>query len=291
MAFLIFASPKSGTTWLQRLLSEHPEAICAESRAFGDYYDPRSMGLPHLTLEKYLQILSHYFAPAVNGLKPSDGAFYRTMLFNFIDTLAATTLGAVGKSVYGEKLTPYRGTAAQALEVLHEYHPDVKFVNLTRDGRDVIVSGAAQWLNHRLQQAPPDGRVAFENALKGRTILPDDFEMFLEYWLDSARAGLNARGKFRHYLHVRYEDFIADPEVQTKALFDFLGLEASNGVVRSCMSAAAFDKLSGGRQSGVEDNGSFFRKGAVGDWRNWFSEEQERRFQEWAGDLMRGLGY
>jgi hypothetical protein len=40
LSYLIFASPKSGTTWMQRLISEHPDAICSESRLFGDYFHP-----------------------------------------------------------------------------------------------------------------------------------------------------------------------------------------------------------------------------------------------------------
>ena len=99
------------------------------------------------------------------------------------------------KSIYGEKFTPYVTTAEHALELLHEYHPGIKFVNLTRDGRDVIVSGAAQWLNHRLRRAPAGEKAAFEKALKNHAILPEDFEMFLGYWTEAVTAGLKARDR------------------------------------------------------------------------------------------------
>src|SRR5436853_2041373 len=74
-AYFIFACPKSGTTWLQRLLSDHPATLCAESRAFGDYYRDNPLSLPHLTLQKYLQIVSHHFAPAVENIRVADHAF------------------------------------------------------------------------------------------------------------------------------------------------------------------------------------------------------------------------
>ncbi|HWY76701.1 MAG TPA: sulfotransferase domain-containing protein [Verrucomicrobiae bacterium] len=291
MSFLVFASPKSGTTWLQRMLSAHPEAVCAESRPFGDYYDPISLTAPHLTLEKYTSILGQYFAPAVDGLKAADTGFYQTLLFNLIDTVAATTQAAVNKRVYGEKFTPYRGTAEQALSALREYHPGIKFVNLTRDGRDVIVSGAVQWLNLRLRQAPPGEREIFEKALRERTILATEFDMFLEYWIDAARAGLKAQTVFRHYLHLSYESLVADPMTQAVKLFQFLGLNSDPDLLGSCIRAAAFETLSGGRQCGQENNGSFFRKGVVGDWKNWFRAEQRDLFEQRAGTLLKSLGY
>jgi Sulfotransferase domain len=291
MSFLIFACPKSGTTWLQRLVSQHPQAVCAESRAFGDYFDPHSLSRPHLTLEAYLGILSHYLAPAVGALGPGATSFYRTLLFNFLDTLATTTLGVVGKPVYGEKLTPYRGTAEHALTVLAEYHPGIKFVNLTRDGRDVIVSGTVQWLNDRARRAAPTERVAFERALKDHTLPAAEFEMFLEYWTDSVRAGLKARGRFRHYLHLSYEQLITDPEFQIKTLFEFLDLGASPDVVNSCVQATEFERLSGGRPRGQEDQTSLFRKGVAGDWKTWFTASQRERFNQQAGDLLSELGY
>ncbi len=290
MSFILFASPKSGTTWLQRLLSHHPEAVCAESRAFGDYYDA-GLSTPHLTLEKYCHILSNYLAPTAPGMTSADSGFYRALLFNLLDTTAATALATVKKSVYGEKLTPYPATAAHAVEVLHAYHPEIKFVNLIRDGRDVIVSGAAQWLNHRLKRAPLAERGTFETALREHTILPEDFDLFLNYWTDAVRAGLSARGLFPNYLQLSYEQFVADPFSQAEMLFEFLGIEAKPGVVRACVEATTFEKLSGGRKRGAEDLGSFFRKGAVGDWRNWFSGEQKILFGQRAGDLLDELGY
>lgn len=291
MSFLIFASPKSGTTWIQRLLSQHPEVVCTESRAFGNYYDPNPLSTPHLTLEKYFSILSHYFAPSVHGLKPADDSFYRAALFNCVDALAATTMATLNKRFYGEKVTPYATTAQHAVALLQEYNPGIKFVNLTRDGRDVIVSGGAQWLNHRLRRASTGEKAMFQNALRSHTIIPEDFDRFLGYWTEAVTVGLRARDRFPCYLPLSYETLLADPISQATILFDFLGIDANPAVVRSCVEATAFDKLSGGRKPGEEDSHSFFRKGEAGDWKNWFSQEQERMFEQRAGNLLRELGY
>lgn len=291
MSFLVFASPKSGTTWLQRLISCHPEALCAESRAFGDYFDPKSLSTPHLTVEKFVNVLSCYHAPAVPQLETGRVTYYRTLLFNVLDTIGATALSATAKSVYGEKFTPYPGTAKSALEVLREYHPQIKFVNLTRDGRDVVVSGAVHWLNLRLRGASEADKPRFEEALRERRIPDAEFQWFTQVWIEAVSAGLKAQSLFAHYLPVRYERFLSQPETEAAQLFSFLGLDATPRIVRSCVDAAAFDKLSGGRQPGDEDRHSFFRKGEAGDWRNWFTPDQEREFEERAGYWLKQLGY
>jgi hypothetical protein len=291
LSFLVFASPKSGTTWMQRLLSQHPEAVCAESRLFGDFYQPNPVSLPYLSLEKYLSVVSNHFAPAVRGLRREDTDFHRALLANVVDTIATSTLRAVGKSVYGEKQTPFLGTAGQVVDSLEAYNPDVRFVNLTRDGRDVVVSGAAQWLNLRLHRAPESERPQYLEALERRTVLEEDFTRFLTHWVEAVTAGFEARGRFRHYLHVRYEAFLAEPLEQAARLFEFVGIDAREAVVRDCVEAASFRQLSGGRVAGDENRQSFFRKGQAGDWPHWLSADQVAAFEARAGALLGELGY
>ena len=55
--------------------------------------------------------------------------------------------------------------------------------------------------------------------------------------------------------------------------------------------AGAFETLSGGRSRGNEDTGSFYRKGIVGDWKNYFDEDCSRAFMENGGELLEELGY
>jgi len=61
--------------------------------------------------------------------------------------------------------------------------------------------------------------------------------------------------------------------------------------VRRCVSSASFEKLSRGRSRGQEDPTSFFRKGVAGEWRNVFTEEDGKIFEEEAGELLVRLGY
>jgi hypothetical protein len=235
--------------------------------------------------------LSRYFAPAVDGVKTSDSGFYQTLLFNFVDTLATTTQRALKRSVYGEKLTPFHGTAMHAVELLEVYNPELRFVNLTRDGRDVITSGAAHWLNLRLHGAAEADRPRWMEAIQRRTVLDEDFARFSTHWIEAVTAGLAARSRFRHYLHLSYEALLADPIGQAARLFAFIGADASPSIVERCVTAASFRQLSGGRDRGDEDRHSFFRKGEAGDWTRWLTSEQVAAFEASAGPLLTELGY
>ena len=93
------------------------------------------------------------------------------------------------------------------------------------------------------------------------------------------------------YAEVRYEDLLERPEEEIRRLLEFLGADASEKTVKTCVSSASFEKLSKGRKRGQEDPASFFRKGVAGDWRNVFTEEDKSIFKEVAGDLLIELGY
>lgn len=291
VSFVIFASPKSGTTWVQRLISRHPEVLCGESRLFGDYFSPNPLSWPHVTLEKYVTILSQHFSPSVPGFEPANREYYRSLLFNLADTLAVTALKHSGKSRYGEKFTPYVNTAKDAIGTLREYHPQIRFVHLVRDGRDVIASGAAQWLNLRRRRASDLEREEWETALREHRVIREDFERFLLNWSDAVAAGLAARELFPHYLEIKYEEFLKEPRRQTEKLFEFIGITGGPTLAAQCVEAASFEALSGGRRPGQEDVESFFRKGVAGDWHNWLNAAQHGEFLTRAGHLLEALGY
>jgi hypothetical protein len=92
------------------------------------------------------------------------------------------------------------------------------------------------------------------------------------------------------YAEVRYEDLLVQPEREMERLFGFLGADASEGVVRRCVEAASFGRLSQGRKRG-EEAASFFRKGIAGDWKNVFTERDRAVFKDAAGDVLVALGY
>ncbi len=287
VGFVIFASPKSGTQWMQRLLSTHPDVQCAETRAFGTYFDPEHVSGPNLTLESYVSALRAFHVPP-DGAEP--GAYFRRLLFNLLDAVAATSLRASGKSIYGEKITPHLGTAADVVARLAEYEPDLRFVHLSRDGRDVVVSGLVhQQIIHG--RAGSGLGPLLKKSVARQQVPHEMLEFFTDLWTQAVSAALEAERIFERYLHLRYEDLLEDTAVQARRLLQFIGADTDDATLNRCIDAASFENMSGGRQRGQEDRTSVVRKGVAGDWRRWFSDEQTAWFDERAAPYLEALGY
>ncbi|MBX3361551.1 MAG: sulfotransferase domain-containing protein [Phycisphaeraceae bacterium] len=285
--FVVLASAKSGTTWMQRLLSAHPQVHCSESRLFGRYFDKDNPSGPNLTVESYIENLARHYHPPVPT--PDAPAFYQSLLHNVIDAVAQTARDASDKPLYGEKFTPYLGTGQHAIEQLHRYNPALKLINLVRDGRDVVVSGAAHWSNLQLRTATHERAAEIRDALSNRRVLAQPFEFFTELWIDSATAGQRANSLFDSVLTIQYEQMLASPIQTTVRVLRFIGADPAHA--ERCVESASFRALSGGRNSGQEDPTSFFRRGVAGDWQTWLSDEQIAAFDARAGSLLESLGY
>ncbi len=287
--FVIFASAKSGTQWMQRLLSAHPQVQCAETRAFGGHFNADDTSAVHITLDTYCSILGGYHQPPPEaGEFPEVGAYFRELSFNLLDTIAATSLRTAGKTIYGEKVTPFLGTAAAVVERLAEYNPMLRFVHLTRDGRDVVVSGLA---HQRIVHRGTAKGERLERAVADRRVPRQMLESATAVWTQSVGAGIGAKNVFDHYLQLRYEDALDDTSGQESRLLEFIGADADDATVEQCVRDASFEVMSGGRRRGQEDPDSVVRKGVAGDWYRWFTDEQAAWFDEQAGDLMDALGY
>jgi hypothetical protein len=94
----------------------------------------------------------------------------------------------------------------------------------------------------------------------------------------------------KKFSSIRYEDLIVRPEHEIKMAFEHYGINLSKEEISSAVSSASFPAMSG-RDAGVENLTSHYRKGIVGDWRNHFSVNQADEFMGWFGPVLNLLGY
>lgn len=293
IAYIIFASPKSGTEWLRRMLCAHPQIHCAETRPFGDWFDPANPTAPHLSLQKYISFLVSYHgdpgSPPLRGGSPTE-AYARALTARLWTEIAAATREATGKPIYGEKITPFDGTAREVVQRLADFDPAIRFIHLVRDGRDVVVSGLAHQRIIHTRRATPLG-AELTAAVEARRVPDAAFERFTAFWEDTCAAADEARALFRAFHRIRYEDMLDDTPGELTRLLAFLDADASPGASAACARAGAFRAMSGGRARGEEDLSSTVRKGVAGDWRQWFTPEQAERFDRRCGRWLDVHGY
>ena len=106
--------------------------------------------------------------------------------------------------------------------------------------------------------------------------------------------------KIMHFMGVEISEAIPFEGIKAKAnhiakklghyqLFSKASI--SRSYLQKLLDAYSFDKLSEGRRKGMEDQHSHYRKGAAGDWKNYFKAAHKERFKEHYGPLLIKLGY
>jgi hypothetical protein len=292
--FFVLGYQKSGTTWLMRTLDSHPEILCkGEGRFFGaewrqesvkrrDLRRPASSLYNAILDAEYLRL---WVERSVWSRNDDVGEHLSNLTRMAIDYFLMGELFKSGKRLVGDKsplLTP------ETIREISTIYPESRVIHIIRDGRDAAVSAAHHSWNFGKRKkdlgTPDTGGSIFGEGQLAK--LAADWGTRVSRTVEDGPALLGD-----NYAEVRYEDLLTHSEEEVRRLLGFLGVEADEEVVKSCVSSASFEKLSKGRKRGEEDPASFFRKGVAGDWGNVFREEDKRVFKEEAGNLLIRLGY
>jgi hypothetical protein len=203
---LIFnvGSRRSGTFWLQRIVSAHPDvsAVGSETHLFSHGIAPLAERFHHAALGS-AQVGSTFVArdTMLDALR------------DFCDSVFAPMLEP-GKERLAER-TPLH---ALHTGLIGDVYPDARIVHIVRDGRDVVRSLLAQqWGPENVAEGAREWRASIE----------------------SARAG--AAGSDR-YLEIRYEDLHADPATRIPELYRWLGLEVGDAILEHAMAEAKVER-------------------------------------------------
>jgi hypothetical protein len=262
LVFLIGA-PRSGTTWLQLMLSSVPEVASAnETHLFSIYMsslfrgwdrlrdNPRDIGLHHLiTQEQYYSSMRDFAARA----------------------LAPIAAGKPGASVILEK-TPSHALVWQDIARIF---PDALFLHLVRDPRAVIASLLAakrEW--------------AEGNWIPGRITHACDL------WSRHVSSATSARAT-GHYEQVRYEDL--QESATLRRIFSFLGVERSDRECASIIESYTIEKLRNREADAPwslsREPQTFFRRGEAEGWRKELSPGAIATIEALLGQLILAHGY
>jgi hypothetical protein len=271
--FFVGGAPRSGTTWLQSLLDSHPEISCRGEGLFMKHLaEPLDtmMAARHQALAaKNNSVFRH-----AEGYKLPEPEDVELLLGTAV--LAALERQCAGKPcrAVGEK-TPENVFFFTRLKRLF---PAAKFIGMARDPRDVLSSA---W--HFFPRPPPPDEVAAKTAF-----IASAFES-----LDNgARTMLGlAKQSPSDCLNVTYERMRAATAPVAAELFRFLGVADGDDIVADCVARTSFAAMSGGRAPGEAQDGSFFRKGVVGDWRSTFTPEMNALILRRLGWMYPSFGW
>ena len=297
--FFLIGRSKSGTSWLMRLLNNHPEILCRGEGKFFGKDRPKSL---YGALARARDL--HRWLGRNPWTREDEDPNLEDIVANTVSYLMEEKLKKTKKKIVGDK-SPF--TRPGVIKEIATICPHAKVVHIIRDGRDVAVS----LVHHRWNRATDVGgphnlseeQLAKREAYReiphafgsgGQSIFDDRYitEVAKSWSTSVAQAIADAPLLDNNYYYeVRYEDLLADPVGEIRRLLAFLEADSSEEVARECVKAASFEQLSGGRTQGEEDSASFYRKGVADDWKNHFTERDKEIYKEEAGELLIRLGY
>ena len=268
---IIMGAPRSGTTWLQAMLDAHPDVVTMSELWVLDYTatwlrqwqvqadKPNAIGLPLLWSHDDLLAEMRAFAQET----------YTRLLGHHPDA-----------RVILDKTPRY----VRSVHQIHALFPDVRFIHIIRDGRDVVASTLAASQSWGSNWATTDARRAAAN------------------WAYDVQAGREAARYTGQYTEVRYEALLAHDIDTLMRAFNIAGLSLSTDELRAIYDAHTLDKMrqQKTRQPNADQDQTagimrvprtFYRKGQAQSWRTDLTSAQKYQVYQAAQALLVALDY
>ena len=263
---------KSGTNWLSSLLSSHQDISCVGEFHWQEIVERFNANLKTLPLY------------ASEEAKERARGHFEEMIRNCLVDAAEP-----GATVIGDR-TPHT--------IIPVTLRNVPYISIIRDGRDILVSRAFHLYNypdvHRLFDRIPAMAETLKEFQADQWYFQKHPEKLLchevmvreslAWWSNQLKRDEQAVELFPKLKirFVRYEDLHRDTSGERAALFEFLDVDPKRAA-----------KIEGDLKPGFtkERPSEFLRKGKVGDWKNYFTEQTIEWFKEEAGEQLIKYNY
>lgn len=263
----IIGSTRSGTTWLQSILADHPLIVSTvELTFFTAYIDPWikawELECEPIKTGKWVKGLPHLF---------NEEEFY-SYLIKFLEMGYQKVKNKKPNATYILDKNPYN---ALYVDRIHQFLPNSRFIHIIRDGRDVVCS--------------------MRNVKKNVGFSTNNIKKGAEHWKKMVNSAIKASKFHDQYYEVRYEELLLDGYQILKRIFDFCGITITEKEIINLYDSHKFEIM---KQNSLIPDPSikirvpgFYHKGKIGTWKEELSPQEQRIFYNIAGELLENLGY
>ena len=278
---LVVGSPRSGTTWVQRLLAGHPQIKTGqESDVFDTYIAPQ------------LRAWQQELKPEASGRGGVGlGAYFtdeqfQALLRDYMLKLLEPMIGSLKPGMLFLEKTP---SHALFIREIHTLLPEARFIHVLRDGRDVaasIMAASKSWGSGWAKRRPGDAA-----------------GMWVQHVQAAREAGRELPPSL--FTEVRYEELHSRGPQVLRNLVDWLGLEWTDEEIRKALAdnnpdtaragggtaiplGGQFGAASGGQ---VKEPEGFVRRAQAGGWEQDLSRVERVFVWRVARRLMAQTGY
>lgn len=287
--FFVRGYQRSGTNWVKNLLNLHPKIICR-----GEFHFP--IILQGINRFANLTKLAMQLRPiAIRNFERTvkESLTYNTKKMKKPDAIW-----------YGDK-SPWSFNWLSDQVILK----DAPYIIITRDGRDILVSQIYHRLRHLHNDNPSREfkRVLkkYPSMVEKLNLFKTDINYFNKYpkklfddelyvkdemsswsnhikkrtkWLDKVKSDFK---EIKIHI-IKYEDLWKNIEEERAKLYQFLDLDPAEAKNLGKIERPGFKKV---------NNLSHYRKGVIGDWKNYFTKSVCNWVKKVAGQTLIDLGY
>ena len=268
----VVGAPRSGTTWLQLLLSKHPAVATAQETHFFSGY-----------INAWVQLWNGEQS-RTNGRKVGLSAILTNAQFDNLCRMAAQEVFAEflkrkpNATVILEK-TPVH---IHYIPVIRQLFPQAQFVHLVRDPRSVVSSITAAAGSWGANWAP-------QNTAEAAYI-----------WRDAVSKITDLGQHTPNLREIRYEDVKSNTVKELQQIFDWLGLQADNEFLERATAECSLERMKKADAAAMSQNTSlgispepagFFRTGEAAGWQRELSQEKVLLVEYIAGTYLLNYGY
>jgi hypothetical protein len=285
----LLGSPRSGSTWLLRLLGEHDAVIPYNEPLIGWFLGPFTCDLPGMQpceLDRSTFTMRRAQGSArYQFFNDEFEHVWRPDLRRMLNhRLLAHARRYPAKTQLSRSLMVIKEpNGSQSADVIMRALPRSRFLFLLRDGRDVVDSELASNLKGSWISRMFAGSTGIDAAERRKFVEQSAYK-----WLwrtEVVQEAYEAHTGPKHL--VRYEDLIRDPERHLRGIYEWLGLELSDAELAATIERNAFEEM----REEDRGEGQFSRAAKPGYWRESLSEDEQAVLHSVIGPKLRELGY
>ncbi len=272
----VFGSPRTGTTWLGRMLKSSGAIVEWHEPYLGHAlghqtarYDPVNDILVPARWYDHFSFNPHYFFSKnyKNAWLPAMRKLILVRAYGQFETLT-------------KKIILKEPNGSQGADIIMECLPKAKLIFLLRDGRDVVDS--------RLDAHGPNTwaqLIPLRSAESRRAKITEYSRQWVQVTRIVSRAFHNHDPSRR--LLVRYEDLRDNTFSEMRKVFDFIGVPISDNELEKTVERFAFKNIPAGQKG----RGKFNRAASSGGWKNSLSDEEQRLMHSIMAEMLKEMGY
>jgi len=269
----IFASPRSGTSWLGTQLLSY-QTLSVNEPLIGLHLGMRQPRfrekiIRHIDIFK---IEPDYFFSQI----------YSNSWMRYLKKLILHRLFAQVKDL-SKKIIIKEPNGSMGADILAKCMPNSKIILLLRDGRDVIDSvldslQKDSWVTKQYHITPLDIKKRFS-----------DIKYQADLWVVVTQLLMDVFNKFpeQQRLLVRYEELRKNTKMELQKIYNFLKIDIPQNKLEEIVEKYSFENIPADKKG----SGKVVRSATPGKWKESFSKKEQKVLNEIMGDALNKLGY